>query len=68
MYLAYCILEPVPKVGEPSRDQEVALRWKTDKNWAIWVSGFSIYMAVIIQMQSSKAESLMKYMDIIHRA
>lgn len=60
--------EPVQRIGEPLRDQEVVRQRKIDKNWTNWLNGYFIYASVVLQMYPSKAVALFKYADIIHRA
>lgn len=59
--------EPVPKVGEPERDQETVKKRKIDRNWTNWLYGYCIYMAVVVQLHPKKAPALIKYLDIVHR-
>lgn len=60
--------EPVPQVGDPIHDQEQVKKRKIDKNFTNWLYGYSIYMTILLQVQPAKAQALIKYQDIIHRA
>lgn len=57
----------VPKVGDPVRDDEVVRKRKIDRNWTNWLYGYTIFMAVVIQIRPKRAGALIKYLDIIHR-
>lgn len=52
--------KPVPKVGEPMRDQEVMHKRKVDRNWTNWLYSYAIYMAVVVQMYPKKIGTLIK--------
>lgn len=41
---------------------------KIGRNWNNWLTGYIICMAVVLQMQPAKADTLIKYLGIIHRA
>lgn len=42
---------------------------KVERNWMNWLSGYTIYVSMIIQAQSWRTSlALIKYLDIIHRA
>ncbi|XP_053167389.1 uncharacterized protein LOC128351680 isoform X3 [Hemicordylus capensis] len=56
------------KEGESCKEHEATKRKPVEKTWNNWLSGFTIYMGVIVQAQPARAPSLLKYMDIIHRA
>ncbi|XP_053159419.1 uncharacterized protein LOC128347977 isoform X2 [Hemicordylus capensis] len=56
------------KEGESCKDHAVTKRKPVEKSWNNWLSGFTIYMGVVIPAQPARALALVKYMDIIHRA
>lgn len=39
-----------------------------DRKWDNWVSGFTIYLAVVMQSQLLKGPALVEYFDIVHHA
>ncbi|XP_053169074.1 protein diaphanous homolog 1-like isoform X1 [Hemicordylus capensis] len=56
------------KEGESFKDHEATKRKPVEKTWNNWLSGFTIYMGVIVQAQPARGPALLKYMDMIHRA
>ncbi|XP_053112579.1 formin-F-like isoform X2 [Hemicordylus capensis] len=56
------------KEGESCKEHEATKRKPVEKTWNNWLSGFTIYMGVIVQAQPARGPALLKYMDIIHRA
>ncbi|XP_053140147.1 uncharacterized protein LOC128339766 isoform X2 [Hemicordylus capensis] len=56
------------KERESCKEHEATKRKPVEKTWSNWLSSFTIYMGVIVQAQPARGPSLLKYMDIIHRA
>lgn len=60
--------DPIPRVGDPIKNQETIRKQKIDKNFTNWLYGYVIYTTVLLQVHPSKATALIKYTDAIHRA
>lgn len=39
---------------------------KADRKWDNWVSGFTMYLALVMQAQLCRAPALGKYFDMVH--
>lgn len=56
------------KETEDEDDKQRRLRKKPEHTWENWLSGYTIYMGVIVAAQPWRAWSLVQYQDLIHRA
>lgn len=63
-------LEPKLWVGCCKAARElVQFRHPTvDMNWDNWVSGFTIYLVVVMQAQLWRNPAMVKYFDMVHHA
>lgn len=66
--LLYREPEPIPRVGDPNPDPLVFRKRKIDTNWNNWLTGYIVYMSVVVQMQAARAGPMLKYLDIIYQA
>ncbi|XP_053152458.1 uncharacterized protein LOC128345096 [Hemicordylus capensis] len=59
--------EPALKEWEQKKEETKPKHKPVEHNWANWLSGYTVYMGVMLQVHTSKGPALVKYMDIIHR-
>lgn len=50
------------------REMEKIRRQQVDKNFANWLSAYTVYIGVVLQVQPEHGPALAKYLDLIHRA
>ncbi|XP_061486363.1 uncharacterized protein LOC133386672 isoform X1 [Rhineura floridana] len=66
--LLFCETEVKLKDGQEVKEREAAITRKVDRVWPNWLNAYTIYMGVMTQAYPSRALSMIKYQDIVHRA
>lgn len=60
--------KPWARCDAVAQDFKQCKHTKVELNWNNWLSGYTIYMVVVVQVQPWRASAVIKYFDIIHRA
>lgn len=61
-------VEVKPGAKDDPRELEKIKRQQVDKNFDNWLTAYTIYMGVVLQVQPARGPVLVKYLDLIHRA
>ncbi|KAL8185445.1 UNVERIFIED_CONTAM: hypothetical protein K2H54_051914 [Gekko kuhli] len=61
-------VEVKASVRDDPREFEKIQQMQIDKNFDNWLSAYTIYMGVVMQVHRGHSSELVKYLDLIHRA